>query len=390
MHSFRDRVVIVGVGETDYTKGSGTSDLQLILEASKKAIDDAGIKPTDIDGIAQPSFRVKSEDLVSNLGIKDLKYAVSVLIGGASAVACLQDAAMAINCGIADYVLVATGWNGYSGTRYSSLGEDARQRIAQLPGAKLRRDFEQPYGLMVPSHWYSIIFSRWMHECNIDINSFAPVALAMRRHAQFNEKAMMRGKPLTSEEYYASPFVTYPLRKLDCCLETDGAAAVVLTSAERARDLKQEPVYVMGTGEGHPDSPDDITNRGDMLTIGLTKATSRAFNMAGVSHSDIDFAEIYDCFTATVMLELEALGFCKRGESPDFVKGGRIELGGELPVNTHGGSLSQAHVIGMNHIVEAVKQLRGQAGAAQIKGCEIGLVTGWGDQGDGSLAILRN
>lgn len=394
MESLKDKVAIVGIGETDYTRGSGVSGLHLNLEAAKKAIDDAGIKSTDIDGLVLPMGLIKQEDIVAGLGIQDLRYAVTVYMGGASAVASLQDAAMAINSGVADYVLVPVGWNGYSETRLSAAASKEVQQLmaTAIPGSQIRRDFEAPYGYLVPGQWYSILFSRWMHECNIKLDTlpFAPIALAMRKHAQLNERAYFRGRPLTLQEYEDSPFLTYPLRLLDFSQESDGGAAAILTSAERARDLKQKPVYIMGTGEGHPDSPDDITNRGDMLTIGLTKATERAFNMAGVSRSDIDFAEIYDCFTATVMLELEALGFCKRGESPEFVKGGRIELGGELPVNTHGGLMSQAHIIGMNHIMEAVKQLRGQAGAAQVKDCKIGLVTGWGDFGDGSLAILRN
>lgn len=393
MENLKEKVAIVGIGETDYTRNSGVSELHLILEAARKAIDDAGIKSTDIDGMIQPMGRAKSEDIVAGLGIQDLKYAAIVQMGGASPVASLQDAVMAIGGGFADYVLISVGWNAYSGGRLGALSEERRRQIAmQIPGGQIRRDFEHPYGYLVPGQWYSILFSRWMHECNINLDNlpFAPVALAMRKHAQLNERAYMRGRPLTMQEYEASPFITYPLRRFDFCLETDGAAAAVLTSAERARDLKQKPVYIMGTGEGHPDSPDDVTNRPDMLRVGLTKATSRAFDMAGVSRSDIDFAQIYDCFTATVMLELEALGFCKKGESPDFIKGGRIELGGELPVNTHGGLLSQAHTLGMNHVVESVRQLRGQAGAAQVKDCKIGLVTGWGDFGDGSLAIMRN
>lgn len=325
------------------------------------------------------------------MSTKDLRYSAIVQMGGASAVASLQDAAMAINTGVADYVLIPLGMNGYSGMRPGSLDPESAAQLANLmPGSQLRRDLEHPYGYLVPVHWYTVLFSRWLHKYNIDPDSFGPVAITMRNHAQLNEKAYMRGRPLTLQEYYDSPYIAYPLRRLDCCLETDGAAAVVLTSAERARDIKHKPVYIMSVGEGHPDSPDDIANRSDTLTIGLTKAAPRAFAMAGVNHSDIDFAEIYDCFTFVVMRELEEMGFCKRGESPDFIQGGRIELGGELPVNTHGGLLSQAHIIGINHIVEAVKQLRGQAGAAQVKDCKIGLVTGWGDFGDGSIAILRN
>ena len=391
MGSFKDKVAIVGIGETAYTRGSGVSDVHLTLEASKKAIDDAGIKCEDIDAMIQPMGMTKTEDIITGLNTRDIKYSATIMMGGASAVAAIQQAAAVINSGIADYVLIAMGMNGYSGMRMGSMDNKNMERMSALmPGAQIRKNFEHPYGYLVPVQWYSLIFSRWIRDYNIDINSFSIIALTMRKHAQLNEKAYMRGRPMTAEEYFASPFITYPLRRLDCSLETDGGAALVITSAERARDMKQKPIYVMGASEGHADYPDDIANRSDLMTVGLSKCAPRAFAMAGVNPDDMQFAQIYDCFTATVMLEMEAMGLCRRGESPDFIKGGRIELGGKLPVNTHGGLLSQAHIAGINHIVEAVKQLRGQAGLAQVKGCQIGVVTGWGDFGDGSIAILRN
>jgi acetyl-CoA acetyltransferase len=181
-----------------------------------------------------------------------------------------------------------------------------------------------------------------------------------------------------------------PFHLLDCCLESDGSGAFVVSSAAQAKDMPKKPVFISGAAQAKPACSDDLCNRPDMFEIGLTKAAPRAFAMAGMKPADMDGAMIYDCFSYVALLELEEAGFCKRGEVGDFVKDGRIALGGKLPINTHGGLLSEAHIAGINHIIEAVHQLRGDCGARQIANAQRIAVTGWGDLGDGALAVLRS
>jgi acetyl-CoA acetyltransferase len=328
-----------------------------------------------------------SEQIAASLGIENLRFAATVQMGGASVVASLQLAAMAIAGGVANHVLIPAGWNGYSGFR---AAQAVAMDVASIPGGAIARDFYIPHGLTAPPQWYALIARRHMHEFGTTQEQLGAVAVAMRKHAQLNPNAVMCGKPLTMEKYLASPVIAGPYRLFDCCLDTDGAAAIIVSSTEHARDLRQQPVYVSGVAEGHPYPADEITNRKDLFDSGITDAAPRAFAMAGVVPRDINFAQVYDCFTFEVIQQLEEAGFCKRGEGGAFVECGRIELGGDLPVNTHGGLLSEAHVLGASHVVEAVRQLRGQACGRQIHDARLGVVTGWGDFGDGSIAILRN
>ena len=380
--SLRDKAAITGIGETVYSRMSGKSVIALQLEASLKAIEDAGLSPKDIDGIISfPNSPVVAEDFITNFGIADLRFSATMALGGASCVAAVQCALLAVSSGVCSHVLIPIGRNGASGDRIGT-------RIQQMPQFKVVGEYEMPIGAIGPAQLYAPMARRHMELYGTTSRQFGEIAVSTRQNAVLNGNAIMK-KPLTIEEHQASRMISDPLRLYDCSLESDGGAAIVVSATDRANDLRRPPVYVMGVAEGHPDSPSSITQRSDLTRLGIAKAAPMAFRMAGVSHEDIDVAEIYDCFTYIVLCQLEDIGFCKKGEGGPFVESGAIRLGGALPMNTHGGLLSQAHMAGMNHVVELVHQLRGEAGKAQVKGAKIGLVTGYGDMGDGSIAILR-
>jgi acetyl-CoA acetyltransferase len=380
--SLSDTGAITGVGETAYSRQSGKSVVRLQMEASLAAIADAGLSPKEVDGvIAYATSGVVAEDFVTNFGIPDLRFSAATPLGGASCVAAVQCALAVISAGICRHVLIPLGRNGASESRIGS-------RVRQLPQFRVVGEFEMPVGAIAPAQLYAPMARRHMERYGTTSRQLGEIAVTTRRHAALHGNAMMTA-PITLEDHQQSRMIADPLRLLDCSLESDGAAAVVVSAAERARDMAQRPVYVTGIAEGHPDSPSTITQRPDLTTLGVAKAAPRVFAMAGVGPADIDVAEIYDCFTYIVLCQLEDLGFCKKGEGGPFVEGGALGLGGRLPVNTHGGLLSQAHVAGLNHIVELVRQLRGEGGATQVPDAEVGLVTGYGDMGDGAVAIMR-
>ncbi len=381
MNGLSGKGAVTGIGETEYSKRSGKSVIALQMEASLKAIEDAGLSPKDIDGVLPyATAGGVAEDFITNFGIKDLRFSATTPLGGASCVAGIQAAVMAVATGVANHVLIAIGRNGASGERVGA-------RVQQMPQFRTIGEFEMPLGAIAPPQLYAPMARRHMELYGTTSRQFGEIAVTVRDHARLNDKSLMT-KPMTIDDHQASRMISDPLRLFDCCLESDGGAAIVISSSERARDLRRTPVRVLGVAEGHPDSPSAITQRHDMTTLGTAKAAPKAFQMAGVSPADIDVAEIYDCFTYIVLCQLEDLGFCKKGEGGSFVEGGRIGLGGQLPINTHGGLLSQAHIVGLNHVVELTRQLRGDGGKAQVEGAELGLVTGYGDMGDGAVAIM--
>ncbi len=316
-----DKCAVTGIGETEYSKNSGRSVVTLQMEASLKAIADAGLQPGDIDGvIPYGNLEVVAEDFITNLGIEDLRYSAVTPLGGASAVAAIQAAVTAIAAGVANHVLIPIGRNGASGDRIGT-------RVAAMPQFRILGEYEMPSGNIAPPQLYAHMARRHMELYGTTSEQLAEIAVTVRSNALLNDNAVMT-KPMTIADHQNSRMISDPLRLFDCCLESDGAAAVVISSTERAKDLAQQPIYIMGVAEGHPDSPSIITQRPDITTLGTAKAAPRAFGMAGVSPKDIDVAEIYDCFTYIVMCQLEDLGFCEKGEGGDFVSNGRIALDG--------------------------------------------------------------
>lgn len=388
--SLRDRCAIAGIGETAYVRRSERPFKELQLEAITKAIADAGMVPADIDGIITDQLVTPAlmpvEDVLASLKMADVGFVSYTPPVGMGITMAPLVAAMAIEHGIARNVLVYFGvdWGSSPGGPYA-YHEHYRHKLS----------FEIPYAFFGQPVYFAAMARRYQHEFGLSDDQMADalgaIAVACRKHALLNPNAQMR-KPMSMEDYRRSPMVATPLRVADCCLVTDGAGAYVVTSAERGQDCPHPPVYVMGVGYAAlPVAGDSFFSQNpDYVSItAATAAASRALAMAGVSLKDVDFAEIYDCFTISVLMELEDIGFCGKGEAAQFVGGGRIELGGELPINTHGGLLSQGYILGMNHIVEAVRQLRHEAGAGQVAGAEIGLVSAAPDREHATLILRR-
>jgi acetyl-CoA acetyltransferase len=372
---------IVGVGQTDLSAKSRRSPTRLLVEATEAALADAALDGAAIDGIVPYPGGPSAEDIASVMRLPDVVFTATPHLGGASSVAALGLSKLAIESGEARCVLAFVARNGRSESPID-------RRVETLPGQHLKNALEIPLGLSTPAQWYALTCRRHMHEFGTSREALGQVALTMRANAQLNPEAQMHGRPMTYEQYASSRVIADPYLLLDCCLETDGAAAVIIMAAETAPEHPHPPVPILAAKQGHPDSPDDLSGRRDLFDTGLTGAAPRAFTAAGLRPGDIDLAMIYDCFTFEVIQQLEEAGFCPRGEGGSFVLDKHIGLDGSLPVNPHGGLLSAGHLAGMNHVVEAVRQLRGQCGERQVPDVAHVAVTGWGSLGDGAMAIL--
>lgn len=389
MNGIRDKCAIVGIGNTAYTRNSGVSVLNLAVQACKKAIDDSGLPVKDIDGIVtyNMSDSVQPQEVAACLGLPSLRYHSEQWGGGPLSCQAVATAAMAIVTGMATNVVVFRAMNGRSGRRLGGTGE--------RPPASGEEQFFIPQGWTSFAHGCAIWHRRHMSLYGTTAEQTGEVAVTCRKHASMNERAMSR-TPISIQEYLESPMIVEPFRVLDICLETDGACALIVTSAERAKDLRHSPIYIMAAAHGGgPNSSGYSMNIAPMLRwrehaeLGSKYIAEDLFRMAQITHADIDIAEIYDEMTIAVIIQLEDYGFCMKGEGGAFVEGGRIQLGGELPVNTHGGLLSEAYIHGLNHVVEAVSQLRGDANSRQVKDAEIALCTGVGGATASALILRR-
>ncbi len=372
---------ISGVAETAFSKNSGSSILTMQIRAVRDALADAGLAATQVDGLINcSSGGVTNDDIITAFGLEELRYSATMSLGGASPVAAIEVAMAAIGAGICRHVLVSFARNGSSGSRVAS-------RMGEAPQFRTMRDFEMPLGINVPVQIMAMLARRHMEMYGTTSEQMGAVAIATREHALLHTNAMMK-KRISTEDYANSPMISDPLRVLDCAIESDGGCAFLVSHGDALSDLRQPPVRVLATGQGFIDSPSTISQRGELTRFGIAKVAPTVFAKAGLRPADVDVAQIYDAFTYMVLCQIEDVGFCAKGEGGPFVASGATRLGGALPINTHGGLLSQAHMLGMNHIVELVRQLRGAAGTAQVRDAEIGVVTGCGDFGNGAMAIL--
>ncbi len=378
--ALQNKSAIAGIGCTEFSNDSGRSEFHLALEASVAACKDAGISPHEIDCISLPAYQtltVDEIDMINGLGIKNLSFLGTLGHGGGSACGVVGHAALAVATGMAKYALCFRALNSHSEFRYGQYDKKrARKDLdSPIPGFT---SFLAPFGFFTPAHYSAFWARRHMHEFGTTFEHFGAISVAARKHAALNPKARFYKQPITMEDYLNSRMVVDPLRLFDCCLETDGACALIVTSAERAKDLKHPPSYIraMAQGTGGPNLyPISAYNRKSLS--GMEETAHMAdflFNMADLCRDDIDVAELYDHFGPLVLLSIEDLGFCKPGEGGPFVEDGRIELGGQLPVNTHGGLVGEAYIHGFNHIVEAVRQTRGTS-TAQVENAQHVLVT---------------
>ncbi|WP_028192350.1 lipid-transfer protein [Salinispora pacifica] len=369
------RAAIVGVGETEFSKNSGRSELQLAVEAVRTALADAGLTPVDVDGLVTFSMDSTAEiALAREIGAGELRFFSQVGYGGGAACATVQQAALAISAGVARVVVCYRALNERSGRRFGRVSRD----ISRAPTSSgVDNGWHYPMGLSTPAATVAMVARRYQHVFGATGEDFGRVAVAARRHAATNPRAWFFERPITLADHQASRWIAEPLRLLDCCQESDGAVAVVVAGVEQAADLRQTPAVITAAAQGSGAEQyimtsyyrDNLTGLPELGVVGR-----QLWEQSGLGPDDVRVAVLYDHFTPYVLMQLEELGFCPPGEARHFIADGAIELDGRLPVNPHGGQLGEAYIHGMNGIVEAVRQIRGSS-VNQVAGAGPVLVT---------------
>jgi acetyl-CoA acetyltransferase len=361
------RAAVVGIGATDFSKDSGRSELRLAVEAVRAALDDAGLAPADVDGLVTFTMDTSPEITVAHAaGIGELSFFSRVHYGGGAACATVQQAALAVATGIAEVVVCYRAFNERSGRRF---GAGVRHREPSAEGTAL--GWTLPFGLLTPASWVAMAAQRYLHTYGLTPEAFGHVAVVDRKYAATNPAAYFHGRPITLAEHAASRWIVEPLRLLDCCQETDGGQALVVTSVERARDLPKPPAVIVAAAQGAGRAQEQMTSFYGTDLTGLPEmgvVARQLWRTSGLGPGDVDVGILYDHFTPFVLTQLEEFGFCGPGEAADFV------AGEHLPLNTHGGQLGEAYLHGMNGIAEAVRQIRGTA-VNQVPGAQRVLVT---------------
>jgi len=376
MTGISGKAAIVGIGATEFSKNSGRSELRLALEAVTTAIKDAGLSPKEIDGLVTFNFDSSPEgDISRSIGADNVTYLAEAPYGGGAACAVVQHAALAVIAGVARAVVCYRAFNERSGFRFGA----PMDRPASLDPKPLDVHIGRyaPFGLMTPAGWVAMAARRYMHEFGATSEDFGRVAVIARDHAATNPKAWFYEKPITLEQHQVSRLIVDPLRLLDCCQESDGGVAFVITTAERARDLKQKPVLIKAAAQGMGPDQEMMTSYYRESISGLPEMANvgrQLWEQSGLTPQDIQTLVLYDHFTPFVLPQLEELGFCKRGEARHLIASGALGRGGRWPMNTHGGQLGEAYIHGLNGVAEAVRQVRGQA-ANQVTGLQHVLVT---------------
>jgi acetyl-CoA acetyltransferase len=375
-HSHRDKCAIVGIGATDYSRNSGRSDLTLAVQAANAALADAGLHARDIDGIVRCDMdTVRPNDLAHALGIPQLTFWSDVGPGGTAPPAMIAQAVAAILSGQASTVLCFRELNGRSGRRYGQ----GRASTEPVGGAGSYDEFFAPYGLLTPGQIFALMAQRHRHEYGTTAEELGAIALTCRERANANPHAQMYERKLSMADYLTSRMIAEPLRLFDFCLETDGAACVIVTATDRARDLARPPVLIRAVAQSSIPDPQPGIQYPVLMRQSITTLPARAvsevlYRRADLSPADIDVAQLYDCFTITVLMQLEDWGFCAKGEGGPFAASGAIGLNGVIPINTGGGHLSEGYIHGMNHVLEGVRQIRGDS-TSQVLGAQNCLVT---------------